>query len=90
MQIISIGDNLHGTKAFFLGKIRKKYFKMASADFFLPRVFSSNKPEFHKDGSYQEIYFYFFPLKYTKILIKLAGRCGSNKYTYTHTYNIAG
>ena len=33
MQIVSLGDNLHGVKFFFLGKIRK-YFKMPSVDIF--------------------------------------------------------
>ena len=36
MQIVSLGDNLHEVPdpSYFLGKIKKKYFKMSSADFF--------------------------------------------------------
>ena len=42
MQIVSIGDNLHKvSNPFFWEKIRKKYFKMLSAENFTQIAFKS-------------------------------------------------
>ena len=43
MQIFSLEDNLHEKSAYFLGKIKKKYFKMLSAEIFTQHAYSINE-----------------------------------------------